>query len=92
MDLKKVQFTSKEMIIKKKKDNFIIPLDNIKEMEYTKKTFLNYLLIFGLSVSPGWLQIKFKNKIEKRKSYSLKIKYEDLQKFPKEIFSTIEIN
>lgn len=92
VDLPKVAFTSTEMIIKRKKNDFIIPLNNIKEIHYTKKSFLNYLLIYGLTVYPGWLQVNFKAKMGKRKNYSIKIKYKDLLKFPKQFYELIDIS
>ena len=90
--LNNIIFDKNEIIIKRKKEEFKISIDNIKNMQYTRKTFLNYLLIYGLSVSPGWVQINFVNRIGWRKGYSLKIKYEDLKKFPKELLEKIEIN
>lgn len=61
-------------------------------MQYTGKTFLNYLLIYGLSVAPGWLQISFINRIGWRKGYALKIKYDDLKKLPQKLLEKIVIN
>ena len=61
IELKKLIITNEEIVIKRKNKNIIIPISNIKDMRYTKRTFLNYLLIYGLSVSPGWLYIRFNN-------------------------------
>ncbi len=84
--------TNEEIVIKRKNKNIIIPINNIKDMRYTKRTFLNYLLIYGLSVSPGWLYIRCNNKIGWRKGITIKIKYSDLEKFPKNVFSRIDIS
>lgn len=92
IELKKMIITNEEIVIKRKNKNIIIPINNIKDMRYTKRTFLNYLLIYGLSVSPGWLDIRFNNKIGWRKGIAIRIKYSDLEKFPKNIFSKIDIS
>ncbi len=84
--------TNEEIVIKRKNKNIIIPISNIKDMRYTKRTFLNYLLIYGLSVSPGWLYIRLNNKIGWRKGITIKIKYSDLEKFPENVFSRIDIS
>ncbi len=89
---KNITFNKNEIIIDRKKEKIRISIDNIKNMQYTRKTFLNYLLIYGLNVSPGWLQINFVNRIGRRKGYALKIKYEDLKNFPKELLKKIVIN
>lgn len=90
--LKNITFNKDEIIIDRKKEHIKISIDNIKMMQYTRKTFLNYLLIYGLSVSPGWLKISFINRIGWRKEYAFKIKYNDLKKLPKELLEKIEIN
>lgn len=90
--LKKIIFTNEEIIIKRKNKNLIIPISNIKDIRYTKKTFLNYILIYGLAVSPGWLYIRFINKIGWRKGIAIKIKYSDLEKIPEKVFSKIYIS
>lgn len=84
--------TNEEIVIKRKNKNIIIPINNIKDMRYTKRTFLNYLLMDGLSVSPGWLYIRFNNKIGWRKGIAIKVKYSDLEKFPENVFSRIDIS
>lgn len=92
IELKKMIITNEEIVIKRKNKNIIIPINNIKDMRYAKKTLLNYLLIYGLSVSPGWLFIRFIHKIGWRKGIAIRIKYSDLEKFPKNIFSKIDIS
>lgn len=92
IELKKMTITNEEIVIKRKNKNIIIPINNIKDMRYTKRTFLNYLLMYGLSVPPGWLYIIFNNKIGWRKGIAIKVKYSDLEKFPKNVFSRIDIS
>ena len=87
---KKILITNEKIIIRK--PNIIIPISNIKDMRYAKKTLSNYLLIYGLSVSPGWLFIRFIHKIGWRKGIAIRIKYSDLEKFPENIFSKIDIS
>lgn len=92
IELKKMTITNEEIVIKRKNKNIIIPINNIKDMRYTKRTFLNYLLMDGLSVSPGWLYIRFNNKTGWRKGIAIKVKYSDLEKFPENVFSRIDIS
>lgn len=92
IELKKMTITNEEIVIKRKNKNIIIPINNIKDMRYTKRTFLNYLLMDGLSVSPGWLYIRFNNKIGWRKGIAIKVKYSDLEKFPENVFLRIDIS
>lgn len=92
IELKKMTITNEEIVVKRKNKNIIIPINNIKDMRYTKRTFLNYLLMDGLSVSPGWLYIRFNNKIGWRKGIAIKVKYSDLEKFSENVFSRIDIS
>ena len=92
LELKKVIFTESEIIVKNKKEDVIILYNNIKYTSYHKKNFINYLLIYGLDVAPGWLLIKFKEKISNRKAIMFKIDYKDLMKLPKKILEILEIN
>jgi len=89
LDLKNATYTSKEIIIKRK--NIIISLKNIKSLFYAKPTFWNYIFLAAGSMKiTGFLYIECKEKIDKKMIYMLKIKYNDLQKLPKEILSIIE--
>ena len=45
----------------------------------------------GSICPPGWLFIKFKNKIGKRSSIAFKIKHEDLLKLPNEIVTNLTL-
>ena len=92
LELKKVIFTDNEIIVKNKKEDVVISYSNIKYTSYHKKNFINYLLIYGLDVAPGWLLIKFKEKISNRKAIMFKIDYDDLMKLPKKILEILGIN
>ena len=91
LELKKTIFTEDEIIVKNKKD-IVILYTNIKYTSYHKKNYINYLLTYCLDVAPGWLLIKFKEKISNRKSIIIKIDYEDLMKLPKKILEILKIN
>ena len=91
LELEKVTFTNKKIIVKTKKEEIIIEYDNVKEGEYRKKNFFNYLFMQGFIYPPGWLFIKFKNKIGKRSSIAFKIKHEDLLKLPNEIVTNLTL-
>lgn len=92
LELKKVIFTENEIIIKNKNEDIIILYSNIKYTSYHKKNLINYLLIWGLDAAPGWLLIKFKEKILNKRSIMFKIKYDDLIRLPKKILDILEIN
>ena len=91
LDLKNAKYNSKEIIIKRKKENIIISLNNIKKLFYAKPTFWNYIfLTAGSAKITGLLYIECKEKINKRLNFVLKIKYNDVLKLPKEILSIID--
>ena len=91
LELEKVTFTNKKLIVKTRKGDVVIEYDNVKEGEYRKKNFINYLTIQGAIYPPGWLFIKFKNKIGRRSSIAFKIKHEDLLKLPNEIVTALTL-
>ena len=74
LELEKVTFTKKKIIVKTRKGDVMISYDNVKEGEYRKKTFFNYLTMQAAIYPPGWLFIKFKKKIGRRSSIAFKIK------------------
>lgn len=89
IELERIIFTKKSIIVKNKKGDITIAYTNIKESEYSRKNFINYLLAAGASVPPGWLLIKFKEKIGKRSRIAFKIKHEDLLKLPPKILNLL---
>lgn len=92
LELKKVIFTENEIIVKNKKEDVVISYSNIKYTSYHKKNFINYLLIYGLDVAPGWLLIIFKEKILNKKSIMFKMNYNDLMRLPKIILDILKID
>lgn len=94
LELEKVTFTKKKIIVKTRKGDVMIEYENVKEGEYRKKTFFNYLTYLTMQVAiypPGWLFIKFKKKIGRRSSIAFKIKHEDLLKLPNEIVTALTL-
>lgn len=92
LELKKVIFTENEIIVKNKKGDINILYKNIKYTSYHKKNFINILLVYGLDVAPGWLLIKFKEKISNKKAIMFKISYADLMRLPKKILDILKID
>lgn len=91
LELENVTFTKKKIIVKTRKGDVMIEYDNVKEGEYRKKNFFNYLIMKGALYPPGWLFIKFKKKIGKRSSIAFKIEHEDLLKLPDEIVTALTL-
>lgn len=90
--LKNITFTKDEVIINKKKKQIKSPVDNIKQINYTRITFINFLLAYGSDYPPGWFQITFKNRVDKMYSYGFFVKYSDLKKLPKEFLEKVIID
>ena len=91
LELEKVTFTNKKIIVKTKKEDVVIEYDNVKEGEYRKNNLFNYLTMQAAIYPPGWLFIKFKKKIGRRSSIAFKIKHEDLLKLPNEIVTALTL-
>ncbi len=91
LELEKVTFTKKKIIVKTRKGDVVIEYDNVKEGEDRKKNFFNYLTMQAAIYPPGWLFIKFKKKIGRRSSIAFKIKHEDLLKLPNDIVTALTL-
>ena len=91
LELEKVTFTKKKIIVKTRTGDVVIEYDNIKEGSYNKKNFFNYLTMQAALYPPGWLFIKFKKKIGRRSSIAFKIEHEDLLKLPNEIVTALTL-
>ena len=92
LETKKAIFTKKKLIVKSKKSDIIIEYSNIKETSYNKKNIFNYIFIQGLDIAPGWLLIKFKEKVGRRSSIAFKIEHEELLKLPNKILKLLMLN
>ncbi len=91
--LKNITFTKNEVIINKKRNKLKCPVDNIKQIKYTRITFINFLLAyFSTGYSPGWFQISFKNRVGRIYGYGFFVKYSDLKKLPKEFLEKVTID
>ena len=91
LEIEKVTFTNKKIIVKTRKEEVVIEYDNVKEGSYNKNNFFNYLFMQASNYPPGWLFIKFKKKIGKRSSIAFKIEHEDLLKLPNEIVNALTL-
>lgn len=91
VEFKKAIFTDCQIIIKKRKQNIVIPLNKIDRILYAKCSIKNYLSLgFGDWRVPGGLYIYLKQKINNKKMYCFFIKYDDLIKIPENIFKRIK--
>lgn len=91
IEFKKAIFTSNRIIIKKKKQNLVIPLAKVDKLLYAKFSIKNYLSLgFGDWRTTGALYIYLNEKINNKKIYCFFIKYDNLTKIPKNIFNKIK--
>lgn len=90
IEFKKAIFNSNQIIIKKRKQNIIIPLEKIDKLFYAKMSIRNYLSLgFGDWRVPGGLYIYLKEKIYNKKIYCFFIKFDNLTKIPENIYNKI---
>ena len=91
IEFKKAIFTSNQIIIKKKKQNIVIPVVKVNKLFYAKPSIKNYLSLgFGDCRTIGALYIYLNEKINNKKMYCFFIKYDDLVQIPKNIYKKIE--
>ena len=91
IEFKKAIFTSNQIIIKKRKQNVVIPLSKVDKLLYAKFSIKNYLLLgFGDWRTTGVLYIYLKEKINNKKIYCFFIKYDNLVKIPEIIYKKIK--
>ena len=92
LEKKKAIFSKKNIIVKSKKGDIIVDYSNIKETSYHKKNIFNYIFGLGLDIAPGWLLIKLKEKIGRRRSIAFKIEHEELLKLPNKILKLLMLS
>lgn len=92
LETKQAIFSKKNIIVKSKKGDIIVDYSNIKETSYNKKKIFNYIFVQGLDIAPGWLLIKFKEKVGRRRSIAFKIGHEELLKLPNKILKLLMLN
>lgn len=91
IEFKKVIFTSNQIIIKKKKQNVVIPLSKVDKLLYAKFSIKNYLSLgLGDWRATGVLYIYLKEKINKKTMYCFFIKYDNLVQIPENIYKKIK--
>ncbi|WP_400238287.1 hypothetical protein [Methanobrevibacter smithii] len=91
IEFKKAIFTSNQIIIKKKKQNIVIPLTKVDKLLYAKFSIKNYLSLgFGDYRTTGALYIYLKEKINNKNMYCFFIKYNNLVQIPENILKKIK--
>ena len=90
IEFKKAIFTFNQIIIKRKKQNIIIPLTKVDRLLYAKFSIKNYLSLgFGDYRTTGALYIYLNEKINNKKMYSFFIKYNNLVQIPENILKMV---
>lgn len=80
----KAIFFPTEIVIQRKKESIIIPIDCIEKIIYCKPTVTNYLPILNLGSTPKLMRIELNTEINKRTRYALVVGYKEvieIQKF-----------
>ena len=91
IEFKKAIFTSNHIIIKKKKQNIIIPLTKVDRLLYAKFSIKNYLSLgFGDYRTTGALYIYLNEKINNKNMYCFFIKYDNLVRIPENILKMVK--
>ena len=85
MKIKNAEIQSNKIILFKRKKTFEINVDNIKHIVYYKPTFWGFISAYISWSTPGYLEIYLVEKIEGKKAFLLKIKYDDIKKLPESI-------
>ncbi len=91
IEFKKAIFTSNQIIIKKKKENIVIPLTKVDKLLYAKFSIKNYLSLgFGDYRTTGSLYIYLNEKINNKNMYCFFIKYDNLVQIPENILKKVK--
>lgn len=91
IEFKKAIFTSNQIIIKKRKQNIIIPLTKVDKLLYAKFSIKNYLSLgFGDYRTTGALYIYLNEKINNKNIYCFFIKYDNLVQIPENILKRVK--
>ncbi len=91
IEFKKAIFTSNQIIIKKKKQNIVIPLTKVDKLLYAKFSIKNYLSLgIGDWRTTSALYIYLNENINKKNMYCLFIKYGNLVQIPENILKKIK--
>ena len=91
IEFKKAIFTSNQIIIKKKKQNIVIPLTKVDKLLYAKFSIKNYLSLgFGDYRTTGALYIYLNEKINNKNMYCFFIKYDNLVQIPENVLKKVK--
>ena len=91
LKLKKIMFYENQIIIKKRKQNIIIPLECVDKILYAKFSLKNYLTLgFGDWRTTGVIYIYLNENIANKKLYCFFLKYKSLNKMPEKIYQKIK--
>jgi len=91
IEFKKAIFTSNQIIIKKKKQNIVIPLTKVDKLLYAKFSIKNYLSLgFGDYRTTGALYIYLNEKINNKNMYCFFIKYDNLVQIPEIVLKKVK--
>lgn len=91
IEFKKAIFTSNQIIIKKKKQNIVIPLTKVDKLLYAKFSIKNYLSLgFGDYRTTGALYIYLNEKINNKNMYCFFIKYDNLVLIPENVLKKVK--
>ena len=87
-------FTSKQIILKRRKEVIVLPLNKVDKIFYARNCRKNWnIILFGRWYCSGItrvLYIHLKEKINGKKLYRTYIRYKNLQKIPQNIFDNID--
>lgn len=100
VEFKKAIFTDCQIIIKKRKQNIVIPINKIDKLLYAKPSIRNYFSLCHCPYAVGVLYICVKEKMnigngiwqifQNKKIFCIHIKYDNLKKNPKNFLEKIK--
>lgn len=85
MKIKNDEFYNNKIVLYKKKNEIEIDVDNIKHIIYYRPNLLGFISAYTSWSTPGFLEIYLIDKVQNKRAYLLKIKYEHVKKLPKNI-------
>ncbi|MDE6059058.1 MAG: hypothetical protein K2G44_03355 [Clostridia bacterium] len=85
LELKKATFYSDKIVLHKRKGDITIMLKEVDRFDYTKPSFMSFLLagLCSTGASPGYLLITLKKPhTGKKGAYYMRLKYDDYCRLP----------
>lgn len=89
MKIKNADFQNDQIILHKKKKDIYINVDNIKHIIYYRPNFWGFISAYISWSTPGFMEIYLFEKVQGKKAYVLRIKYNDVLKLPQKIKTKI---